>query len=645
MSKTVNLGACTAYGIARKYGYTGTEEEWNALQNRLKNEAATYANSARSSASAALTSEQNAATSEANAKAYMDSAEESKNAAFSTTPEGYEANVQKLEDMDIQTATGESLNLVGTRAGGIKLNKITGKSTQNQYLGKNLFKSELKTTTQNGVTCTKNEDDTYTLNGTATDSVEFLLYREITEKWNNKKLRIVGCPSGGSNSKYKIVVSDITTASIEEYGLGNNFTPNGTGLKVIIQIAVNTTLSKLIFKPMLVDASTYPDATYDDYEPYVGAIPAPNPDYPQEIKSAGDDGSVKVTSCGKNLYDSLTYSIPYSNKGITEIVNDDGTIKLTGTPTRDVAIVMSSFTLPIGTYTFSADGVKNTKITIYDKENDKIAGYVTSTTKSITFDVTDSTNKYALDVLCLNAIELNETLKPQIEKGSAATDYEPYQSTEITIPLTEPLRSIGDVKDEIVKQDGKWGILRRITKKSITQHSAWKTNGGTDCTTFYLGNFFEGGVAISDYDTVADIISEHFTVVTPYAICKTDDNTCQGKHIAQGHDYHIYISINGITSINELNTWLNEHNPYVIYELATPVFEPFTDQTPFYGLSSFDGVTNIITDQTIEPTLDIEYGKSQVGAYTLENHNLSKKNEAVLTDLQTAYLTTLAQEV
>ena len=99
MSKTVNLGACTAYGIARKYGYTGTEEEWNALQNSLKNEAATYANSARSSASAALTSEQKAAASEANAKAYMDSAEEYKNQAFATTPEGYEANVEKLENI------------------------------------------------------------------------------------------------------------------------------------------------------------------------------------------------------------------------------------------------------------------------------------------------------------------------------------------------------------------------------------------------------------------------------------------------------------------------------------------------------------------------------------------------------------------
>ena len=130
MSKTAILGACTAYGIARKYGYTGTEEEWNALQNSLKEEAKTYATNAAESATAASTSEKNAATSEANAKTYMDSAEAYKNSAFSATPEGYESNMQKLADMDIQTATGESLCISDTCAGGIKLNSIKGKSVQ-----------------------------------------------------------------------------------------------------------------------------------------------------------------------------------------------------------------------------------------------------------------------------------------------------------------------------------------------------------------------------------------------------------------------------------------------------------------------------------------------------------------------------------
>ena len=42
-----------------------------------------------------------------------------------------------------------------------------------------------------------------------------------------------------------------------------------------------------------------------DYEPYTGGKPSPSPDYPQEIVSAGDGGSVAVKVTGKNLLDFL----------------------------------------------------------------------------------------------------------------------------------------------------------------------------------------------------------------------------------------------------------------------------------------------------------------------------------------------------
>ena len=71
----------------------------------------------------------------------------------------------------------------------------------------------------------------------------------------------------------------------------------------------------------------------------------------------------------------------------------------------------------------------------------------------------------------------NFVTKPQLEIGTEITDFEPYQSTEITLPLTEPLRSIGDVKDEIVKQDGKWGVLRRIKKTFLNPNLDWQHSG------------------------------------------------------------------------------------------------------------------------------------------------------------------------
>ena len=435
MSKTAILGACTAYGIARKYGYTGTEEEWNALQNSLKEEAKTYATNSAESATAAATSEKNAATSEANAKTYMDSAEAYKNSAFSATPEGYESNMQKLADMDIKTATGESLCISDTCAGGIKLNSIKGKSVQ-------------------------------------------------------------------------------------------------------------------------------------DGEP--------TPDAPVEIESVGDNGSIKITSCGKNLLNSIEKE--ETKNGVTFKILDSKRVSIAGTCTAGTAFYLNNnIFLGNGKYIVSTRS-ENIQARTVGKKSDNSWVELAKGKGNTSFIATSEYLYYMIQIECIKGTTYDEVFEPMIrrcdENGNPIgnDDYEPYQSTEITIPLTEPLRSIGDVKDEIVKHDGTWGVLKKI---SIIES--------------YNGE----------------------TITTPYI------STTGGLD-------------NGAT---------------VIYELATPTFEPFTDQTPFYGLSSFEGVTNIITDQTIEPTMELEYGKSMVGAYTLENHNTSKKNEAVLTDLQTAYLTTLAQEV
>lgn len=44
------------------------------------------------------------------------------------------------------------------------------------------------------------------------------------------------------------------------------------------------------------------------YEPYTGGKPSPNPDYPQQIVSAGNSGNIEVNVRGKNLVDVYGYS-------------------------------------------------------------------------------------------------------------------------------------------------------------------------------------------------------------------------------------------------------------------------------------------------------------------------------------------------
>lgn len=130
--------------------------------------------------------------------------------------------------------------------------------------GKNLLNHTLGTTTKNGITCTANGDGTYTLNGTATTITTF----DIAQDVSCSSFRLVGCPVGGAHD-----------ASYELQARTNNLiygydTGDGKNIKAdknfFIRIRINTGINcnNLLFKPMIVDASLYPDATYDDFEPY-----------------------------------------------------------------------------------------------------------------------------------------------------------------------------------------------------------------------------------------------------------------------------------------------------------------------------------------------------------------------------------------
>lgn len=133
-----------------------------------------------------------------------------------------------------------------------------------KIVGKNLLNPTLQTTTRNGVTCTANGDGTYTLNGTATTITTF----DIAQDVSCSSFRLVGCPVGG-----------VHDASYELQARTNNLiygydTGDGKNIKAdenfFIRIRINTGINcnNLLFKPMIVDASLYPDATYDDFEPY-----------------------------------------------------------------------------------------------------------------------------------------------------------------------------------------------------------------------------------------------------------------------------------------------------------------------------------------------------------------------------------------
>lgn len=127
----------------------------------------------------------------------------------------------------------------------------------------NLLKPTLQTQTQNNVTCTNN-GGTYTLNGTATTQTIFTLTDLTVNAFIGAKM--LGCPSGGSTSKYSLLVSYYNEANKyqkEGHDTGSGkIIENSPKIQIGILIRSGTVCNNLLFKPML---TTNLNATYNDF--------------------------------------------------------------------------------------------------------------------------------------------------------------------------------------------------------------------------------------------------------------------------------------------------------------------------------------------------------------------------------------------
>ena len=295
------------------------------------------------------------------------------------------------------------------------------------------------TKTVNGVTFTDNGDGSITVNGTATANATF--YIKTTDKNfkpSSTTLYISGCPAGGSLSTYRMTVSAFKqTESDYTYVVGASDIGNGallnltnkdySQLELSINIFSGTTVNNLVFKPMLELGNT---AT--DYEPYGYKIP--------------------LVNRGKNL---IPY--PYANttktvSGVTFTDNGDGSITVNGTATANTWFNLSSKTqnkiyIPKGIYTMSGGSSEETstvfglEINVYNGDT-KVTSFSTKGNR-LTVDTTPYTftNISAYITIYAGATVNNLVLRPMLEIGDTATDYEPYRAPDTTnVYHTAPLK-------------------------------------------------------------------------------------------------------------------------------------------------------------------------------------------------------------
>lgn len=291
---------------------------------------------------------------------------------------------------------------------------ITGVKPQTVAVtGKNLIPPKAASETINGVTCTVNADGSLTLNGTATGNCFFHcpdmeIVSGIYTLSSGVKL-----PAGITLILRK---KDVNKQIMYVYaGSSSKTKPTGYSGKAFVYVAVSsgTTVTNLTLYPQLEVGS---EATA--YEPYQGETITSD-----EVKLYGDAHTV-----GKNLIP--TMDEPLSANGITCTVNVDGSIALNGTATANTYINFPHMMIKAGTYTLSSGNAIPTGIGLSLREaNNQSANLlrVSNGQSEATGTIVYNGDAYAYIGITSGTTVSNLTLYPQLEAGSEATAYEPYQ--------------------------------------------------------------------------------------------------------------------------------------------------------------------------------------------------------------------------
>nr|DAM24227.1 MAG TPA: Pulmonary surfactant-associated protein D, c-type lectin, alpha-helical coiled [Caudoviricetes sp.] len=522
------------------------------------------------------------------------------------------------------SSQGES-HLADSDNGKIMDMMVYGKSEQKQYSGKNLLNPTFETDTYSGVALTNNGDGTYTIEGTNNSSGEliFSLVRTVDEQkalYNSligKNVKFIvesGSTISGSVGRICFVFYNKTENrfSNETYNGGNVTVPTGYDSSVIdIHINVGQTVPKTILKPMIVDASLYPDATYDTFEPYTGGIPSPNPDYPQEIKSVVKP---RVKVCGKNLLNTTLQTTTQS--GVTFTANGDGTYTLNGIAKALIDVSLSkNFHIENGKMYRITGWVKNVSGSIYLVNGKDSAG---DTGDGVTFTYIDATNdsKVIRIQIPKGAIINNVIIKPMICTDASATydDFEPYHEQTVTLPYDlygVKVPSGGNVTidgQEYVSDyfDVERGKLVRMVDDVEAKNYTWNLypNGNNMPRRFGMNDTIR-------FNMPADIriMSSHFKQIA--ANTRTDLSTWfQTYYIA-------------ITDMNEkwknseaLIQWFSENKVHFYLPLKTPTEIDLTSEE----VQALKALT------AYYPTTNISVNSEQLDGYTVFNYPISMEN-------------------
>ena len=336
---------------------------------------------------------------------------------------------------------------------------------------------------------------------------------------------------------------------------------NTTGV-ISIRFSPNNTATSKTITMMLTNIQLEKGTVATDYLPY---------------------NTIQVKDVGKNLIPNnwklvdANYTKEY---GKLIVSGNLSTSYLYGGSTNFIDLTLKS-----GTYTFSASSNTFSNIYAVVNNNGIIEIWNNGITKTFTSDV-------VVQLIRCNEVTLSTGTYlwiAQIEQGTQATTYEPYQENILNINLqgNELCSLPNNVKDELVIENGRAKIIKRVGKVVLNGTENWKK----EVNNTYISISNAKG---NDTPTLSNYFKSVSTTTNVWGDIKfgaTNNNLIFYKGAIEN------------TDLAGFKTWLSTHNTQVDYELAEPQIIELGDGVVPY----IDGINYMHISSNMDTTFSLVY--------------------------------------
>lgn len=313
------------------------------------------------------------------------------------------------------------------------------------------------------------------------------------------------------------------------------------------------------------------------------------------IVSAGEHGSIEIETSKKNLFNSSIYS---------EYLQQDGTYKCNPGVLNGIKISLKSYIGKVLTFSayLSRSGSYPTNMRVSATINGVVRSGTAVNTETYTRSTLTITPETENDEIYISygssgGAEYMYFKDVQLEFGTSATTYEPYNGTMATFTTGTPLRGITGGARDVMAWDGSAGTVTKNCAKVRLADLTWQLNPQ------YPGGF-QSDITAS-LAGMCGLLCDKYPYDENVNFKWANFNSLENKTIYRATNLtNIFIKDTDYTTVSDFVASLGDAE--LVYELATPTTASFTatENASFAGLETYSPQTHAQNNAQAEMTLD-----------------------------------------